>query len=974
MAGKMRKVLALALTLSLCTGQLTIPVSAAQRSRAGRASPVMEVTVTPIGNGIKKVSEGKTKENISDTTTVETHTIVTETNVSTETNGIYENIDTTTTEITETTTEQLPPGDTPDEEGFTSQGGTETTVVDSTETKTESDINNGPEYPMYESEKVEGEETTTVTSTETKTKQETSDPTTETTDNEYETIDEDPGEYTQKDPQASQGQGTETDANISQKPGNVTLNMSQTSKTDSKTIYLDVERAVQENIDIPTAGTTTTENEDGSKTIREVIYIYDETDKDLVIGYTVTETTVETHVDEDEDYTRGESTPGADDGSTRDVPVDPETSETFTLPARPKGGVRRDANGNTVIVTVEEVKDDEGKVIGFKSITKVTDKDGNLVSTGSETIYGTTKTTNTSTEMMETTNVTDTTLTKEKTTTTTYTKITDAEGKELVVMDGQWYYKAELDAVKAGTSHGATIITPVTPTDVVLYYEDGTKKIGTFDRVNNTSESSGDAITANDQYSVLYDGVRAEGSEHDVKTSEGTSWAHTFQLMDEKGNAFLVYCIDYATHATPDYEYTMENIADANYYKGEGAAQHIQGIGLNGYWGSQSGIGSLQHVKDQLQAAYTAAKNAGESFILTEAQVNDLLANLTEGEALTATQAAFWQYGNSGSVTVSATQENARITNLMNWLASVQAPLNNSTNMIDLEDFAQNASITVKEKVTDATDSTPATYKTDITFSLAVQADKNSDDLLVHVIVDGRITETRRLAGSNGEGETYTSISPDDNGNYKIEDLTLASGVNLTLNLTGTQNIDEGIYIYTSEVIDGISSQTFVGLAEGARTVDLSVDMNFTVTEPEAKVKDPDAAPEQVRVSTLRERKTDIETRTTLTYDVKVTTVVTEETGRKWESFREKEYSYYYDLDEQDDDWGEQDDDEDEQDDDWNKQDDDRSNDDGVHILDKDARRAKAPKTGDISALWAAISCLSIGGVILLNSKRKEEK
>ena len=80
MAGKMRKVLALALTLSLCAGQLTIPVSAAQRSRAGRASPVMEVTVTPIGNGIKKVSEGKTKENISDTTTVETHTIVTETN------------------------------------------------------------------------------------------------------------------------------------------------------------------------------------------------------------------------------------------------------------------------------------------------------------------------------------------------------------------------------------------------------------------------------------------------------------------------------------------------------------------------------------------------------------------------------------------------------------------------------------------------------------------------------------------------------------------------------------------------------------------------------------------------------------------------------------------------------------------------------------------------------------------------------
>jgi len=45
-----------------------------------------------------------------------------------------------------------------------------------------------------------------------------------------------------------------------------------------------------------------------------------------------------------------------------------------------------------------------------------------------------------------------------------------------------------------------------------------------------------------------------------------------------------------------------------------------------------------------------------------------------------------------------------------------------------------------------------------------------------------------------------------------------------------------------------------------------------------------------------------------------------------------------------------------------------------VTIPDEEVPLAKAPKTGDLSGLWAAISALSIGGIGLLNRKRREEE
>ena len=158
MAKKTKRMLALAMVFILCVGQLTMVAVATEEENT---QPI--ITITPIENGMQTV---------------------TVTSQTTEDNGIFEIVDTTLTEKSQTVMETIPAG-TAGEDGFTMQGGTQTTEVESTETKTEVEINNGPEYPIFESEKIEGEETTTITSTQTETKKTSERPEITTTDNDF---------------------------------------------------------------------------------------------------------------------------------------------------------------------------------------------------------------------------------------------------------------------------------------------------------------------------------------------------------------------------------------------------------------------------------------------------------------------------------------------------------------------------------------------------------------------------------------------------------------------------------------------------------------------------------------------------------------------------------------------------------------------------------------------------------------------
>ena len=46
----------------------------------------------------------------------------------------------------------------------------------------------------------------------------------------------------------------------------------------------------------------------------------------------------------------------------------------------------------------------------------------------------------------------------------------------------------------------------------------------------------------------------------------------------------------------------------------------------------------------------------------------------------------------------------------------------------------------------------------------------------------------------------------------------------------------------------------------------------------------------------------------------------------------------------------------------------------GIEIPDEEVPLAAAPKTGDISSLWAALSSFSAAGFFLLGRKRKDEE
>ena len=342
-----------------------------------------------------------------------------------------------------------------------------------------------------------------------------------------------------------------------------------------------------------------------------------------------------------------------------------------------------------------------------------------------------------------------------------------------------------------------------------------------------------------------------------------------FLLYDPvKKEIITTYCADIATLNESLFSYNMENLEDATYYSDEEAAM-IRAVALNGYWGTSSGIGSLESLKQAL---------AEDGFTEEE------LALLNDGMALVATQMAIWEYSNkssdleflncqyskepgedgslytywAGSLLDGSAPSEARedememLFKVYNWLIGLEPVMaNNDPNnpnktledtLVNAKNFIENMSITVIDKAeghennADKDDTNDA-YVTDITFALVVKPteakegeEAPQDDLVVQII--GRngdqeeVLATGRIVGEPKEGEIL--LVPDENGNYTFSGITLVEGAhNVNISLSGVQNLREGVYIYTSEVVDDVSSQTLVALASGAHNIDVSMDLTF---------------------------------------------------------------------------------------------------------------------------------------------------
>ncbi|MBQ2924858.1 MAG: Cys-Gln thioester bond-forming surface protein, partial [Anaerotignum sp.] len=132
-------------------------------------------------------------------------------------------------------------------------------------------------------------------------------------------------------------------------------------------------------------------------------------------------------------------------------------------------------------------------------------------------------------------------------------------------------------------------------------------------------------------------------------------------------------------------------------------------------------------------------------------------------------------------------------------------------------------------------------YNVSLSFALVVEPDKDKDDMVVKVVKiapDGSMEEVAkaRLAGDDTKDEGFNSVAYDETtGSYTLSGLELAENANCEFNLKleGAQYLEQGVYIYSSEIKNEKSSQTFVGIAEGYKSVDvgMKVDLNFDVKE-----------------------------------------------------------------------------------------------------------------------------------------------
>lgn len=960
-----KRVFAVLLAFSLCAGYLLIPAAADEDD--GGVVVVTETTTTTSGGVTHK-----------ETTTTETRKTEENTGGATGADG--------------NTSEPAKTSDTT----VTKTEGTETTkdVTDTQGSKT-----------VYESQEVNGEETTTVT-------QETKTEHTETTENSSDDVSytenkELSKESTTPPETISSTESTKPVSLDSPNAPNVTLEMNASNgKTDSEQVSAAGSAAQKYNLNNVTGETTVRDTGEGTEktesgrttVVQKPIYMDDaNADEPIIIGYQI----VTTNVKVKEDTQTGTATSGTanepvtSEGKPVTKDTTPDDNTRYEMPTKPEGGVTKNSDGTTVTTTVEEIMEGD-EVVGYKTTSVTTDSHGKELNRSSESIYRTEITTKSETTSVTTTTTTTTPLTNQRTTTTVTTTIVDTEGHVLVPAlgdDGNWYwvYTGTLGNVAAGTGNGAIDMDSLKPT------QEGPDKVGTVNKTTDLCDRENEptSMTSPGDWPLIWRGEYGLESAILVQAKSCTGASrtyrpHQFILYNSNNEPFYVYCADFQVSPESDYRYNMENVEDADYY-GPTAAQHIRYIALNGYWGTASGTGSLQAVKDLME----------QSGKFDEADWK----NLTPGEALTATQAAIWYFGNSSKISgeginaekgvvgkywkpntawqnwPEVPEEKANIVEkLFQYLISdenVSAPTAGTT-IINENNFATAANLTIKEKVASATNlnegETQTThpdkdkYNTDLSFSLLLEPTV-SDELYVTVL-DGEtvLKGPIRIGSNNSDSIIPEWLYRDTNQMYTIEDVEIAEGVTVTLKLSGTQNLQPGVYLYTSEVVHDpekntdTSSQTFVGVANGTRNVNLNVNLEFSVQDPQLAVK----TSGQTTESTKTDRKvydgTGTRTEVTESKHITVTQTVTQSTRRTWTSSWARRYPGNNGgggeetggnrrlgvrrlLDET------------------------KKNE--LTIPDEQVPLAKAPVTGDISILWLTLGCLSLAGMFLLNRKRK---
>ncbi len=773
------------------------------------------------------------------------------------------------------------------------------------------------------------------------------------------------------------------------------------------------------------AGTEDILDEEGNKvgtvetTIEEI-----KDDAGNVIGYTITKVKTEEIHKEESAEAAGET-----------IVTTKEPVETFVLPKQPEPAEIINAEtGVKTVTTVENIVED-GRHVGYRTVTVELDADGKELSRSIEAVYGTTIVINESTaaDLTTETTITDTTRVTASTTTimgTTTTRevalkteqttnreiiefVEDETWEMVTAPDGESYflYKGEMYAVlDKSTLHDKFVDLAV---DLTEYAPDGSNDI----RGNPGDEGgyTGQILTgasADGEKNVyfgygLYSNFLindADGQGHEIRQ---------YAIRDAAGKVSYVYCVELGAGLSSGSHYGEKMLQDGALYASDDVSR-LTTVAHNGFWGTSEGIGSLDAVKDLLiRNGYTEEANT-----------------LTAGQALAATQAAIWEYGTDGKEKVNekdliygefiytngepgfssdvSDQEKTNIETLRALLVELaeENPLIRVGDKISADDI-KGATIILEKKAENA-DGTAKTvnvggqthdvYNADLSFTLAVSTSAINGDLIVQVKdAANTIIATKRLAGEDSEG--YGKIYPDANGTYTITGIELKEGVMITLNLTGTQQLADGVYIYNHT-----THQDFIGLSTLENDVNLNVNMIFEVEEPEVEIRKSKTEKTTVtrgsrtdtrtgsRTDSHEDYTTEMDTATEETgqsvlkvyADVTVTEVTeeTQITRREWNS----SWNNKKDIDDNDDDdkGGGGSDGGDDPDDGGGgpgngsghrSGNDDHVADDAIIPEEAAALAGSLPKTGDRTGRWTLLSVFSALGLAImsLTGKKREE-
>ena len=356
------------------------------------------------------------------------------------------------------------------------------------------------------------------------------------------------------------------------------------------------------------------------------------------------------------------------------------------------------------------------------------------------------------------------------------------------------------------------------------------------------------------------------------------SAAQQFVLVDQNtGEVVTVYCADLSTRTEDGFGYTIENLEDATYYT-DAQAELIRSIALTGYWGNtgyETDVnGDVVVDEDGNPVPAVGSLEALKAHLLASGQfTEEELEALTDGVALTATQMAIWSCSNKmqgvefinthyvgkpgdtntdlygagalGNVPEEKEAEALLMFKLYEYLialepTSYEEEKTTANTIINEQNFIKDMSLSVLGKAEDHAankdnDTTNDAYIGSVTFALVVTpSTENGDDMIVKLMTSDGSTKQFRIAGNVQAGEDMEYLTPDENGNYTISGLTLTEGdYTFEISLDGVQRLDEGVYLYTSEVrdVDGdkVTSQTFVGIAGGEQAVNVSMTVDFNL-------------------------------------------------------------------------------------------------------------------------------------------------